>query len=240
MKMTLPQFILTLKSHSTGNLTRVDNVFCSESLLNSIVKCYVNAKNRPAKTDHFPVITEIDTLVPKAEREERQNMKEAEWDDMLEFIHTKLSGQPHPAPITSTADMDKKIKFLDDMVQEAIKKFVPLTKITPYTKRWWMKDLLHMRWEMKKLGAKSDKMKLNFTHPIHEEYRTFQNGYADAIEKAKAAHWANWLGNISDKDIWKAKQIITGLPSDTGKVMSTHTNAQGPYMGRNNYRSSRQ
>jgi hypothetical protein len=33
MKMMLPPFIPTLKSHSTGNHTRVDDVFCNEELV---------------------------------------------------------------------------------------------------------------------------------------------------------------------------------------------------------------
>ena len=39
MKMVLPPQIPTLKAHNRGNLTWVDNVFCTEELLDAIIKC---------------------------------------------------------------------------------------------------------------------------------------------------------------------------------------------------------
>jgi hypothetical protein len=53
MKMALPAFIPTLQSHSMGNYTRVDNVFCTEGVLNNIIKCNTNDETCPPKTDHF-------------------------------------------------------------------------------------------------------------------------------------------------------------------------------------------
>ena len=134
MKMALPQFLPTLKSHSTGNLTRVDNVFCLEHLLNSVIKCYVNEKNRPAKTDDFPIIMQIDMVIPKATNMMRRNFKEAEWDKMLTFINDRLNSHPHPEPITSTDALEEKINMLNVTVKEVIRKFVPPALVTPYTK----------------------------------------------------------------------------------------------------------
>src|ERR1700735_1375941 len=42
MKMALPAGIPTLKSHSTGNHTRVDNIFCNDDLLDMVIKCYTD------------------------------------------------------------------------------------------------------------------------------------------------------------------------------------------------------
>ena len=42
MKMALPEMHPTLRAMATGNLMRVDNVFVSDTLLDSVVKCYGN------------------------------------------------------------------------------------------------------------------------------------------------------------------------------------------------------
>jgi len=60
MKMALPLFIPTLRAHSTGNHTRVDNVFCTEDLMNAIIRCKTDNATHPVKTDHYPIITQLD------------------------------------------------------------------------------------------------------------------------------------------------------------------------------------
>jgi exonuclease III len=64
--MALPAYIPTLQSHSTGNHTRVDNVFCSEGLLDAIVKCNTDDMSHPVKMDHYPIVTRIDIHAPRA------------------------------------------------------------------------------------------------------------------------------------------------------------------------------
>jgi hypothetical protein len=39
MKMALPPYIPMLWAHNMGNHTRVDNVFCTEELMDTIIKC---------------------------------------------------------------------------------------------------------------------------------------------------------------------------------------------------------
>jgi endonuclease/exonuclease/phosphatase family metal-dependent hydrolase len=67
MKMALPPAIPTLRAQNTGNITRVDNMFCTESLMDALVKCDTDEASRPVKTDHFPIVTQIDIYAPQAE-----------------------------------------------------------------------------------------------------------------------------------------------------------------------------
>src|ERR1700735_3982447 len=73
MKMALPPGIHTLRSHSTGNYTRVNNVFCNEDLLDTIIKCNTDDASRPIKTDHFPIITRLDIHTPTVVQAHRLN-----------------------------------------------------------------------------------------------------------------------------------------------------------------------
>ena len=66
MKMALPAYIPTLQSHSMGNHTRVDNVFCTEDLLDTIIKCNTDNVACPVKTDHYPIVTQLDIYAPKS------------------------------------------------------------------------------------------------------------------------------------------------------------------------------
>ena len=68
MMMALPKNTPTLQASSTGNHTRVDNVFCSANLIQAIVSCDTNPSRCPLKTDHYPIITIINVAVQLAKR----------------------------------------------------------------------------------------------------------------------------------------------------------------------------
>ena len=82
MKMALPPFLPMLCAHSTGNHTRVDNIFCSEDILDMIIKCYTEDESRPVKMDHYPIITTLNIQAPKATHLPRLNFCSTDW---LEF-----------------------------------------------------------------------------------------------------------------------------------------------------------
>ena len=65
MKMALLPLIPTLCAHSTGNHMRVDNIFCDEILYEAITICNTDEESRPIKSDHFPIVTQIDFLTVK-------------------------------------------------------------------------------------------------------------------------------------------------------------------------------
>jgi hypothetical protein len=71
MKMALPLFIPTLRAHSTGNHTRVDNVFCTEDLMNAIIRCKTDDATCLVKTDHYLIITQLDIHATRVAWEHR-------------------------------------------------------------------------------------------------------------------------------------------------------------------------
>ena len=97
MKMALPTFIPTLQAHSTGNHTRVDNVFCSEGLMEAITKCYTDDAKQPVKTDHYPITTVLDIHMTKTECPPRFNFRKMNWPEFLPMLESNLDKLPQPA-----------------------------------------------------------------------------------------------------------------------------------------------
>lgn len=65
LMQVLPKGILTLVASNSGNHTRPDNVFISHTLIQRITTCTVLPECRPAKTDHIPILTTMDTTVAR-------------------------------------------------------------------------------------------------------------------------------------------------------------------------------
>src|ERR1700754_1247239 len=99
MIMALPASIPTLKSFATGNYTRVDNVFCTQELHDSIICCDTIPGWQPIKTDHFPIITEIDVRPDIADARERRNWKMVDWEDLRKQLKERMVELGEPKEI---------------------------------------------------------------------------------------------------------------------------------------------
>jgi ribonuclease HI/exonuclease III len=218
MKMALPEELPTLQALATGNMTRVDNVFCSESIMDLIVSCKTQPESRPIKTDHFPIVTSIDIKPRHHEYTPRPNYRKVDWKDFREELQKRLQGLPLPCEITTLPQFHHKLATLEKVVQEIITQKVPMSKPSPRSKRWWTKELTAERRRVHNLGNKSYTNRFSENHPSHETYRCARNDYAEHLQAAKTEHWAAWLSDISEAGVWDASRLVTGPASDGGKT----------------------
>jgi hypothetical protein len=79
MQMVLPKDIPTLQAMSTGNMTRTDNIFLSSSLFECLLRCHTVPEDQPAKSDHIPIDTMIETTVEAAETKPSHNYQLVDW-----------------------------------------------------------------------------------------------------------------------------------------------------------------
>ena len=186
--MALPAFIPTLCAHSMGNHTRVDNVFCSKDLLDTITKCYTNDAKCPVKTNHYPIITALDIHMQKTELLLRYNFCNMNWPEFLSTLKSNLEEIPQPAPINNVDTFNLKLKALNTSIWDAINVHLEVSKLTPYSKRWWSTNLAKNRKATIKLARKAKQFWDHPDHPIHKAHRLQHNKYADHIKKAKADH----------------------------------------------------
>jgi hypothetical protein len=137
MKMALPEGTPTLQALATGNLTRPDNVFCSRSLIDHFISCQARPEEKPVKADHFPVRSELDLAVAIKKYEPRPNLRKVDWEKFRETLAENLGTIPPPGPITTKEEFEATLENFEDMVQKTMKKCIPMTKPSPYSKRWW-------------------------------------------------------------------------------------------------------
>ncbi|KAJ3991631.1 hypothetical protein F5050DRAFT_1540143, partial [Lentinula boryana] len=143
--MTLPEAIPTLKSFSTGNMTRVDNVFCTPQLLERVIKCDANHGAQPTKTDHFPIETVFNLQTTITDHRKRHNWKKVEWDTMKEHLEKELEMLGEPKEITTEDEFWNTLRKLDSTIEKVIDEHVPYTKPSPHQRRWWNEQLTSMR-----------------------------------------------------------------------------------------------
>ena len=218
MTQALPKDLPTLKSSSSGNWTRPDNVFCTDHSLETLTLCTTDPSQRGPKTDHVPILTHMNLDVPPAPESEFRNYREVDWGSFNTHLCDLLSKLPPPHQIDTEEDFQKTAHELDNALRATVESCVPKTKPSPHTKRWWSKDLTLMRKETNQLNRLSYKFRALPNHPCHKASKTARNKLADSIFKAKREHWQNWLEEATEGDVWTAHRYIKTPPGDGGRT----------------------
>jgi hypothetical protein len=64
-----------------------------------------------------------------------------DWPELVKTLKTNLANILPPTEIENIPEFDTKLKLLDEAIQDAISKHVKLIKPSPYSERWWSKNL---------------------------------------------------------------------------------------------------
>ena len=220
MHMALRPGVNTLESTSSKNYTRPDNIWVSDTLRQNIVKCDVLPAERPVCTDHIPIAITLDISPSRSTPSPRYNWRKVEWDDLIKDMEIELDKLPIPHTLYSTREFKTSLKNFEDTVNRVIDNHVPLSKPSPYQKRWWSPDLKKKRTEVRKLAHKVYKLvqRHDFDHPVHEQHRQSRNEYTQMIRDAKTEHWIDWLEHADEHTIWTVHHFIASPSGDSAKM----------------------
>src|SRR6201996_1194005 len=217
LEMMLPPEIPTLQALATGNHTRTDNVFASDTISDLFISCNTAPERRPTRTDHYPILIELDIAPRRSPQTLQRNFRNVDWIEFEEALSEKLQnlGDPH---IRSANELRTFVTAFYRAITLVVENLVPATKICGWTKRWWMKDLEKERKAVKKLARRAYIARLQPLDPIHERYKLARNNYAWHISQTKLDHWEEYLKDLDERNMWSAHRIVSNEPSDQSRV----------------------
>jgi exonuclease III len=218
LELVLPAGLPTHCHNVTKRWTRLDQVFLSDHSLNLLIACDTRADLRGVNTDHLPIVTELNLEAALAKEISIHNFREVDWEQFRAALNSKLCQQQPPKIIKKQEDLDAECLKLITAIQETIAWEVPITTLTPKSKRWWTKELTQMRKLTNKTGRLSHKVRRETEHPVHKEHAEARKEYAKAIKHNKQQHWRDWLEKADDPDMWTAQRMVSGPASDGGKA----------------------
>lgn len=216
LHMTLPAYLPTLQALSTGNLTRTNNVFTTTNLKQNVTTCNTLPEERPTKSDHFPIDTEIALMVKTTNKEPKRNFRNVDWKEFQIKIKEKLSTNTPRTILTSEQEFYRKLGELTTAILETIEVIVLFRQPSPYMKRWWTPELSGLRSKARKASRKAYKDRDDRNSQMHELYQKARNTYANVIDKSKREHWDNFLESVDHKSMWTVNRYATGEHTDSG------------------------
>jgi hypothetical protein len=218
LELILPSGIPTHLHNVTKRWSRLDQVFLSEQSTNLVIACETCPETRGINTDHLPIVTELDLEAAITKDDAMHNFREANWEKFRATLSGRLRSLQPPGPIDSQEELDNECGNLTSAIQETIAWEVPITEITPKSKRWWTKELSQLRKRANKIGRKAYKVRQDPEHPIHKEHTEASNTYAKSIKYNKQQFWRDWLERADEPDLWTAQRMVSGPASDGGKA----------------------
>ena len=218
LEMALPAGVPTLEALRSRNLTRPDNVFCTPEALDSLRTCATAPHLRPVKTDHFPILTTFDIPLAASSPPPRRNFREVDWQEFDSVLRTQLAERGLPERIHTVEDFDLYLATLSAAISAAVEAEVPLTKPTPFTRRWWSKELSAMRRDKQRAGQASFRHRGDPSHAAHVEYRRVRNQYAERIKYARKDCWTAFLDSTDAHSIWTAHRFVKKGSTDGGSA----------------------
>jgi hypothetical protein len=218
LELALPSGIPTHIHNVTKKWMRLDQVFISDHSTDMIISCGTRADQRGIKTDHIPIVTELNLAVDLTETTKLSNFRKVDWEQFRHSLINHLSTLDPPRRILTQQQLDKECNALTTVLQDTICDSVPLTTLGPKSRRWWTKELTMLRKHVNKLGRNSFQLRAHVSHRIHMEHKEATKEYSIAIKNTKQQHWRDWLEKVEDPDIWTAHKLISAAPSDGGKA----------------------
>ncbi|KAJ7630146.1 hypothetical protein B0H17DRAFT_962494, partial [Mycena rosella] len=128
--------IPTLKAANGSNFTHVDNIYCTTPLLISFVSCETVPSLRPDKTDHIPIIYELDVVPVVTTHVPRPLWRCTEWNEFRVKLFVALANVPRPNAYLMREEVDEAICAVHAAIQSFVDEIVEMSKPSPYSKRW--------------------------------------------------------------------------------------------------------
>ena len=166
MELALPGGTPTHQHNVTKKWSRLDQVFISDHSEQILTSCDTRADLQGIMTDHLPIITELDLNIGPATENPITNYREVDWDEFRKVLEVQLSKLPLPQVIRTQRQLDACCETLTDAIQKTIELQVPISEITPKSKRWWTKELTQLQKQANKLGRQSYTQRNDRAHTV--------------------------------------------------------------------------
>jgi hypothetical protein len=228
MTLSLPKGIPTLQT-PTGNWTRPDNVWCSNTPDNPIIRCDTVPAIRPPLADHMPIITILNLPLPRSSAAKSLNFRTADLPAINTALNLQLEAESPATHINTKGEFYEKVNKVVHIISEVLDAQLEEKHPNPFKHRWWTKELTLFKKTQNRLSNKSYKLRHLHKHPIHVEYKASANKFKEVMQETREQDWKDWLKSILQQDLYIANKYISGEPSDysSTRIPSLRTFSNG-------------
>jgi ribonuclease HI len=206
----LPAGTPTFFSDAHKTWSTIDLVFVTPDLSNAVTICTTDSGHG---SDHRCINTHIDFTLQRQEALSRFNWREVDWgkfnETLTQLINAKsLLDQSYN--LTSPAQIDTFVDELLACYHHTATSHVPLSRPSPFMKRWWTQELTQLHLQFK--SAQNRASKRNSTLAERLVAKRAGQEYHKAIQRQQRRHWKEWIKNATAASVYKAWSCVSQHP----------------------------
>jgi Reverse transcriptase (RNA-dependent DNA polymerase) len=179
--------------------------------------------------DHLPIITVINLPLPRSTIPPTLDFQNADWPKINTLLKAKLEAESPAVRIRTQDQFISKVDQLIDIITDVLHENLDELKPSPFSRRWWTKELTELKKEQNRLSNKLYRLRDVRNHPIHVEFRASINKFKEIMIETCKQHWIDWLESIEQQEIYTANKYLVSKPTDysSARIPMLRTNING-------------
>ncbi|KAJ7130557.1 hypothetical protein C8R44DRAFT_613738, partial [Mycena epipterygia] len=123
----------------------IDLVFVTKDLADRLVKCVVLPGHG---SDHCIISASFDVAVVHRDPPLHRNFRSVDWDEWQPLLDAYFAANPlPPLPLSTPEAIDTYTEALTRGITITLEAFVPLSRLSSFTNRWWCRAISDLRSE---------------------------------------------------------------------------------------------
>ena len=201
LHLLLPRGTVTYES-SLGKST-IDLIFTDGALAEDRLTC--GPYETEHGSDHVAISTTFAIDFPQHAPRPRKVFRSADWTRIRAVMAQEVGNPPDRV---GDDEVEEQSIRLSQLVQRVLDQHVPISRPSPYVRRWWSLDLTRLRQDytharnryrsVRRTGADDEGLKRLTTEA--------KKRFHDTVKRQKRCHWDEFLHNSDN--IWKAARYL--------------------------------
>lgn len=174
-------------------------------------------------------MTVVNLPLPRSIAPPTLDFRNGDWPKINDILKEKLETESPAIKIRMQEQFTEKVNKVIDIITGVLNENLEELKPSPFSRRWWTKELTVLKKEQNRLSNKSYRLRDIPGHPIHTEFRAAVNKFKEVMIDTRKQHWVDWLESVEHQEIYMANKYLVSEPSDysCARVPVLRTNSNG-------------
>jgi hypothetical protein len=201
LQLILPQGTVTWRSGNSMSTLHLS--FATSGITEQVLQCQL-CEELDSDSDHVPIITSIETLVPQqTECPAQPQWRKANWEKVCKRLKHRLEGlnQEHlndfggsdKRQANDLEALDKRVVLLQTVIQDTVRDTIPLANPSRWVRTGWSDECTET---VKRARRARRKWVADGSHETYVSYRQAVNERKRQIKRDSALGWRQTVADI--------------------------------------------
>jgi hypothetical protein len=159
-------------------------------------------------------VTVVNLPLPRSIAPPTLDFRNGDWPKINDILKERLEAESPALRIHTQEQFTEKVDKVISIIAEVLNETLEELKPSPFSRRWWTKELTALKKDQNRLSNKSYKLRDIPGHLIHTEFKAAVNKFKEVMTATRKQDWVDWLESVEHQEIYTANKFLVSEPSD--------------------------